>query len=274
MEIEEIRAAVQATLAAVAPEADVHAIRPDQPLRGQIDLDSMDWINVIAGLHDRLRIDIPESDYERLTTLDALVAYLASRPAAPAAEAAGAPGGLPCTRRVVNGVPVTVRPIRAEDAALEADFVQHLSLESRYGRFMVAMSELPQAKLKYLTEVDQVRHVALVATVERDGHEALVGVARYVVDPSGTGCEFAAAVDDAWQGSGVAGILMHALIGIARARGLKKMEGLVLATTTRMLKFTRQLGFSARRDPEERDTMRVELPLCHSESEESRPGQV
>jgi acetyltransferase len=122
---------------------------------------------------------------------------------------------------------------------------------------MVTVSELPQSKLKYLTEVDQVRHVALVATTERDGHEALVGVARYVVDPSGSSCEFAAAVDDAWQGSGVAGILMNGLIGVARASGLKTMEGIVLATNARMLKFTRQLGFSVQRDPEDRSLLRA-----------------
>jgi acetyltransferase len=265
MDIEGIRRAVSATIASIAPETDVQRIRPDQALRQQIDLDSMDWINLIAGLHDRLLIDIPESDHDRLTTLDSMVAYIASRPTELPGEAlgatTGAPAELPCTGHLVNGKLVTVRPIRSEDADLEADFVRHLSLENRYGRFMVTVSELPQAKLKYLTDVDQVGHVALVATVDRDGHEALVGVARYVVDPAGTGCEFAAAVDDAWQGSGVAGILMHTLIGVARSRGLTRMEGIVLATNSRMLKFTRQLGFSAQRDPEDRTTVRVVRPL-------------
>jgi acetyltransferase len=141
--------------------------------------------------------------------------------------------------------------------ALEADFVQHLSMDNRYKRFMVTVRELPESKLRYLTDLDQVHHVALAATVERDGREALVGVARYVVDASGTGCEFAIAVDDAWQGSGLAGILMNALIDVARARALATMEGSVLATNTRMLKFTRQLGFASQHDPEDRDTVRV-----------------
>ena len=50
---------------------------------------------------------------------------------------------------------------------------------------------------------------------------------------------------------------MHELIAVARARGLASMEGTVLATNTRMLKFMRQLGFSQQRDPEDRDTVRV-----------------
>jgi len=141
--------------------------------------------------------------------------------------------------------------------ALEADFVQHLSMESRYKRFMVTVRELPESKLKYLTDVDQVRHVAFAATVERDGREALVGVARYVVDASGRGCEFAIAVDDAWQGTGLAGILMQALIDVARARGLATMEGSVLATNTRMLKFMPQLGFAVQHNPQDSGTVRV-----------------
>ncbi len=254
MDREEIRSAVLAVIEAIAPDTDVRSIRPDRPLRQQIDLDSMDWLNVIGGLHERMSVDIPESDYGRLATLDSIVDYLASKPAAAAARA---PAPLPHARYVINGVAVEVRPIRADDMPLEADFVQRLSPDARYQRFMVTVNALPDKKLHYLTEVDQVRHVALAATVDRDGQQALVGVVRYVVDPAGTGCEFAIAIDDAWQRTGLAGILMLALIGVARARGLATMEGFVLTTNTRMLKFTRQLGFTQQRDPEDRDTVRV-----------------
>jgi acyl carrier protein/GNAT superfamily N-acetyltransferase len=261
MEIEDILRAVQATIKSIAPDTDVQQIRPDRPLREQIELDSMDWLNVIADLHGRLSIEIPESDYGRLATLDSIVAYVASRQVehrgGPLRTTAAALAQLPCTRHVVNGTPVAVRPMRPDDMPLEQDFVRHLSNETRYERFMVTLSELPQAKLKYLTDVDQVHHVALVATVDCKGQQVLVGVVRYIVDATGSGCEFAVAVDDAWQRSGLAGILMHALMEVARSRGLSSMEGIVLATNTRMLKFTRQLGFSQQRDPEARDTVRV-----------------
>jgi acetyltransferase len=265
VETEEIRRAVRATIESIAPDTDVQRIRPDRPLRQQIELDSMDWLNVIAGLHDRLSIEIPESDYGHLTTLDSIVTYIASRQAehrgAPAREVAQVPAQLPCTNYLVNGTPVAVRPMRPDDMALEADFVRRLSTETRYQRFMVTLSELPQAKLHYLTDVDQVRHVALVATVHCKGQQVMVGVVRYIVDPAGSGCEFAVAVDDAWEGSGLAGILMQALMDVARSRGLTTMDGIVLATNTRMLKFTRQLGFSRQRDPEDRDTVRVTRSL-------------
>lgn len=258
MDTGEVRGAVQAAIASIAPETDWQRIRPGEPLREQIDLDSMDWLNLAVALHDRFGIDIPEADYARLATLEAIVAYVASRKAQPRrAPPRPPPAGLAIARHRVNGVPVTVRPIRPEDAPMEADFVRHLSSDTRYKRFMLTLRELSHAKLRYLTEVDQSRHVALVATVEQEGREVEVGVVRYIVDPAGNGCEFAIAVDDAWQGSGLAGILMHALMDIARSRGLATMEGVVLAANARMLKFTRQLGFRVERDPEDRTTVRV-----------------
>ena len=75
----EVRAAVIGVLKSIAPELEEAELRPDRPLRDQIDLDSMDWLNVIVALHERLHVEIPESDYARLTTLDAVVAYIGAR---------------------------------------------------------------------------------------------------------------------------------------------------------------------------------------------------
>ena len=69
------------------------------------------------------------------------------------------------TRTLFDGRQVTVRPIRAEDAVMEQDFVRHLSPDARYSRFMGSLRELPPGKLKYLTEIDYEKHLALVAVV-------------------------------------------------------------------------------------------------------------
>ena len=260
MESKQVRKAVEETIESIAPGTDLRRIRPERPLRQQLDLDSMDWVNVISGLSHRLSVDMPDSEAARPWTLDSIVAWLAERGAGAAAPhpAASPPAAAVAgTRCLINGTEVTVRPIRPDDRELEADFVRHLSAETRYDRFMVTMSELPAAKLTYLTDADQVRHVALVATADRDGQPTMVGVVHYVVDAAGTGCEFSVAVDDAWEGSGLAGILMHRLMQIARARGLVTMEGFVLAVNARMLKFTRQLGFAQQHDPQDRQTVRV-----------------
>jgi len=261
LESDEIRAGVRAAIEVVAPGTDWQRIEPSRPLREQVDLDSLDWLNFIAEVGERLSVHVPASDYAQFESLDSVLAYFGAARAQTAVDfqsaGAASAGSLPCRQYVLNGTTVTVRPIGREDRDLEADFVRHLSTEARYKRFMVTLRELPEAKLKYLTEVDQIGHVALVAVTQRDGATALLGVVRYVVDNTGTNCEFAIAIDDAWQGSGLAGILMHALIDVARDRGLKTMEGIVLTNNARMLKFTRQLGFHGARDPQERDVVRV-----------------
>jgi GNAT superfamily N-acetyltransferase len=167
------------------------------------------------------------------------------------------PTHLVCTRRLFDGTEVTIRPVKPQDAAAEQDFVRHLSEDSRYYRFMGAMSELPQRKLEQLTAIDYDRHMAFVGTVNQAGREVEIGDARYVVDRNRTSCEFAIAVDDAWQGSGVAGLLMAQLMNTAKARGLKSMEGFVLSGNHKMLKFMRQLGFALHHDPEDPKTVRV-----------------
>lgn len=76
---EQIRAAVLAIVKRLAPEVDPAHIAPDQPLRTQIDLDSMDWLNVLASIHEKLGVNIPETDYGKVVTLDGIVAYLAEK---------------------------------------------------------------------------------------------------------------------------------------------------------------------------------------------------
>ncbi|EXI76467.1 MAG TPA: GNAT family N-acetyltransferase [Candidatus Accumulibacter phosphatis] len=171
------------------------------------------------------------------------------------------PAELVRTRHLFDGTEVLIRPIRPDDAPMEQDFVQHLSADSRYRRFMSTLKELPLGKLKYLTEIDYVRHLALVAIIRRDGHAIEIGVARYVAGPLGSDCEFAIAIDDEWQGSGVAGILMLTLIDAARARGMQRMEAFILAANDRMIKFARQLGFTVRRDPDDPGIVRAERSL-------------
>lgn len=63
----------------IAPEVDGASIQRDVNLRDQLDLDSMDFLNVVLGLNGRLGVDIPEADYPQLYTLNGAVAYLASR---------------------------------------------------------------------------------------------------------------------------------------------------------------------------------------------------
>jgi len=79
MTAEEIRKVVLAELKRIAPELE--DVAPAKPLRDQVDLDSMDWLNFLVALNERLKIEIPEADYRKLGTLEQIVDYLAKKSA-------------------------------------------------------------------------------------------------------------------------------------------------------------------------------------------------
>jgi len=72
----ELRNSVFAILKSIAPEIELAELDAAAPLRDQIDLDSMDYLNFIIGMHEKLKVEIPESDYQRLVSLDDIVNYL------------------------------------------------------------------------------------------------------------------------------------------------------------------------------------------------------
>lgn len=79
---DDIKDVVISALTGVAPEIEAASIEPGVGFRDQLDLDSMDFLNFVLALHDRLGVDIPEADYPQLSTLDGAVAYLSSKAAA------------------------------------------------------------------------------------------------------------------------------------------------------------------------------------------------
>jgi acyl carrier protein len=80
----QVKQAVLDALLAVVPEARPAEIDPGAPLREQLDIDSMDFMNFVVTLDQGLGVDVPESEYGRLATLDSCVDYLAGRLGVPA----------------------------------------------------------------------------------------------------------------------------------------------------------------------------------------------
>ncbi len=74
-----IRDAVVEALRSVAPELDPSALADTTRLREELDLDSMDFLNVIVAIHAALQIEIPEADYAKVQTLGGMVSYLTSK---------------------------------------------------------------------------------------------------------------------------------------------------------------------------------------------------
>jgi len=74
-------ALVRAALREIAPEVDLDAVPPDSELHVDLDLDSMDFLNLVTALHEATGVDIPERDYPALATLGGLTEYLAAHAA-------------------------------------------------------------------------------------------------------------------------------------------------------------------------------------------------
>lgn len=70
---------LQAVLADIAPDADLRDVKRTANLREALDIDSMDFLRLVQGVHARTGIDIPEADYRKVGTLDALVGYLIAK---------------------------------------------------------------------------------------------------------------------------------------------------------------------------------------------------
>ncbi len=75
----EIRDAIFRALRRIAPEADAATLDGARPIREQVDLDSMDFLNFLVGVHKETGVDVPEEDYPKVATLDGCVAYVEAR---------------------------------------------------------------------------------------------------------------------------------------------------------------------------------------------------
>lgn len=149
----------------------------------------------------------------------------------------------------------TLRPVRTSDVPAMRDFVQQgLGASSRRNRFHASVERCSDRLAAHLVGADGQRHVAWVACVPNDEGVAdtIVGEARYVVvAPAGDTAELAVSVADAWQGTGVADLLMQALLRSATMAGLFSLYGDVLDRNHRMQGFMRRHGFAASANDEQ-----------------------
>jgi acetyltransferase len=103
--------------------------------------------------------------------------------------------------------------------------------------------------------------MALVAFTRESDKPVQQGVARYIINPDGTSCEFAIVVSDKRQHQGIGTMLMKALMDAACAQRLTVMEGKVLATNRSMLQLMSELDFTIERSADEPDIQLVQRRL-------------
>lgn len=160
-----------------------------------------------------------------------------------------------------DGTAINLRLVRPGDKEIFLEAWERLSPESRYRRFLSPKPMLTDAELRYLTELDQVDHLAIGAAVDRGGTTEGLGVARFVrVADRPDAADVAVTVVDDAQRKGLGRLLVSRLIAAARERGIERFVSDVLATNDPMRALIRSLvpGVTEVLDG---PTFRVDMPL-------------
>ena len=160
--------------------------------------------------------------------------------------------------RLRTGKSVTVRFVEPRDAEALQAYFRALSVRSRYNRFLGAMSELPKNQLDRFIHVGEDDRFSVVATMEIDGIETIVGEARYAFNTDTGSFEFGLSIDDRWQGHGIGSALLANLQCRAAAFGAKRLFGDTLRSNEVMISLARRSGYAFTQSPGDWKLVRFE----------------
>ena len=160
--------------------------------------------------------------------------------------------------RLRSGRSLTLRFLEPGDGEALQAYFRSLTTRSRYNRFLGAMSELPHNLLADFIHVGEGDRFSVIATMTIDGHETIVGEARYAFDPGRDSFEFGLSIDDRWQGQGVGSALIRNLECRAVAFGATRLFGDTLRSNTAMIALARKSGFDFTNHPDDWKLVRFE----------------
>jgi RimJ/RimL family protein N-acetyltransferase len=148
-----------------------------------------------------------------------------------------------------DGRSAMIREIRPDDIDAFRTALERFSADTLHSRFFSAIRP-SEAMIERAVRTQADRERALVAVADEAGTPAIVGGGRCINGENRESCEFALVIAEGWRGVGLASSIMRALIRDARTRGLKRMEGYVLAENRSMLNLARHLQFEVRASEE------------------------
>mgnify|MGYP003582112385 FL=1 len=141
-------------------------------------------------------------------------------------------------------MPLFIRPIKPEDAALFTELFNTLTPTSIYYRFFSVVKSLTPENLARFTQIDYDREISFVALDDRAGEEQMLGIANIIGEPDGKRGEFSVLIGDPWQGVGIGAKLLLQCLRIAQERGMEIVWGTVLSENIYMLGLGKKLGFT------------------------------
>lgn len=123
-----------------------------------------------------------------------------------------------------DGSPLFLRPIRPADGPLLLDLFQKLSPETIYFRFLTHLDRLQPELLKHLVEIDYETHFTIVAVIEDEGMETIIGTCRYITTKKMEHAELTIVLKDDWQRRGLGKMMAARVVNIARSKGISSIE--------------------------------------------------
>ena len=156
-----------------------------------------------------------------------------------------------------------IRTAEASDAASLKHMLEESEPEDIRMRFFRCVRYFPDALVEPMLQADESRHFAFVAIPEKS-HDEIVGSGMLVVEPDGGAAEFALMVARAHAGQGVGTHLLHCLVQEARAHGVPRVYGVIMAENANMIELARHYGFRIGRDANQAGCVRAEIEVARA----------
>ena len=163
-------------------------------------------------------------------------------------------------RKLKDGTPVILRPIKPEDEPMWHELLGSCSTQSIWFRFSYLFKQTTHEMATRYCFIDYDRELGIVAEVEEEGQRKLIGVGRLVADADHEVAEYAVIVVDRWHGHGLGGLLTDYCLEVAKQWGVKKVVAEVSKENSRMLATFRNRGFQLN-DEQEQDVVLVSKPV-------------
>ena len=173
------------------------------------------------------------------------------------------PKELETYRTTKTGQEILLRPIKMSDEPLIKDLFYSLSDNSLYRRFISRRKDMPHERLQEFVIIDYSREISILATLQQDAKEIVVGLGQYSIDPNTHTAEVAFVVRDDYQNRGIGGELLSYLTYLAKRQGLLGFTAEVLVENRPMLHLFEKMGFFMNRRIEEQV---YELRMAFSEA--------
>ena len=175
------------------------------------------------------------------------------------------PEGKDQTLTLPSGVEIPFRVVRPDDAPTLQRLHARCSERTIYLRFFGSKKELSDEMARYFASTAGADHFGLVALDPQDPNE-IIAVVRYARKPGDERAEYAALVEDRWQGQKIGASLTRRLIDVARGNGVRSFYASVKGENKRMLNVLRHLDLPEQERVEEGEKM-VEVGLFSEETQ-------